>query len=428
MKISTKEKGDHVVELTISLGADELATHINQAKEQLVSEVSVDGFRKGKAPDKMASQKISDDKVREAALQASVESSFSSVAKEQELDVAKTSELKILKNTPTELTYSILVSIWPKLELGDLSRFGTTRQTIQVTDEQVKEALDTLRNMKATFLDKEGPVTEGDRTEIDFAASVDDKPVSGGEGKNHPLVVGGKTFMPGFEEQLIGLRGGDTKEFELIAPKDYAHPDLAGKTLHFTVTIRKVQVVMRPEINDEFAHSLKFDDTKSLEQAARDSVTAQERTKERDRIRLAIMNKILAETKLPAPEFLVQEEVEQMTRRFEQDLQAKGLGLDLYLARLGKSRDEMKKQWQDEAARQVRMSLIIRQVIREQHIDVSEQEADAMLKDTVSQFASQEGIPQDKLDTETLRRTIVDRILTEKALAHLEHVCVKDEA
>lgn len=428
MKITTEEKGDHLVALTVSLGADELAKQVERTREQFAKEISIDGFRKGKAPDEVASQHISDERLKETALQASVEASFSDAVQEQGWDVAKTGDLKILKNTPEELMYSLLVSVWPTFALGELSRFGVARQSVKVTDEQIQEALDTLRNMKATFLDKEGPVADGDRVEIDFVAKIDGKPVPGGEGKNHPLVVGGKTFMPGFEEQLIGLRKEDSKEFELTAPKDYSHPNLAGKTLHFEVTVRTVQIVMRPEINDELAHALKFDNVEALKQAAQESVAVQERAKERDRIRLAVMDKVLADVTVPTPDFLVQEEVEQMTKRFEQDLQAKGLGLDLYLARLGKGRDELKLQWKDEATRQVRMSLVVRQIIKEQKIDVGEQEVDAMLKDTVSRFTNQEGVPQDALDADALRRTIVDRMLTEKALAHLERVCARSEA
>jgi trigger factor len=428
MKITTKEKGDHVVALTVSLGAEELAKQVERTKEQFTKEVSVDGFRKGKAPDEVASQHISDERLKETALQVSVEASFSDAVQEQGWDVAKTGDLKILKNTPEELTYSVLVSVWPTFVLGDLSRFGVARQPVNVTDEQVQEALDTLRNMKATFLDKEGSVADGDRVEIDFTAKVDGKQIPGGEGKNHPLVVGGKTFMPGFEEQLIGLRSGDSKEFDITAPEDYSHPNLAGKTMHFEATIRAVQIVMRPEVNDELAHTLKFESVEALKQAARESVAVQERAKERDRVRLAIMDKVLADVTIPTPDFLLQEEIEQMTKRFEQELQSKGLGLDLYLARLGKSRDELKTQWKNEAVRQVRMSLVVRQIIKEQKIDVGEQEVDAMLKDTVSRFTGQEGIPQDALDPDALRRNIVDRMLTEKALAHLERVCVGSES
>lgn len=243
---------------------------------------------------------------------------------------------------------------------------------------------------------------------------------------NHPLIIGGQSFMPGFEEQLIGLKAGDRKEFEVIAPADYAHPDLAGKSVRFDVTVRTVQLVMRPEVNDEFARSLKYAGAEALREAVRQSVLAEQRSRERDRVRLAIMDGLLGQVRPPAPEFLVKEEQERLIRGFERDLQAKGLGLDLYLARLGRTRDDLTTQYRTEAERQVRMSLVVRQVIRDQKLSASDEEVDALLRDIAGRSAAREGAMPEGEDLQALRQTVAERIVSEKALAFLESRCVAE--
>ena len=423
MKTTTKQRNDYVIELTVTLDGSDLKDYLEQARRQLASGLSVDGFRKGMVPDDVARKHLTDEQVRQAALELAVEGSFSNAVREQGWDVAKTEGLNVTKNDAEELSYHISVSVWPTVPLQGLAEIKIPVREVTVTDEQVQEALDTLRNMKASFLDKEGVVADGDRVEIDFTSTVDGKPIPGGDGKGYPLIVGGKSFLPGFEEQLVGLRKGDSKSFDVKAPDDYARSELAGKTVSFAVTIGSVQIVMRPEVDDEFAVSLKYENADALKEAARSSVAAQERTKERDRVRLAIMDEFLSKSDVPAPGYLVDEELDRMVQRFEQDLAGRGLSLDIYLSRLGKSRDEIREQWKSEAQRQVRMSLVVRQVVKERGITADPSVVEATMKDTLERFSGEEGFAAESVDQEMLRRTVQDRLVTEQALAYLEREC-----
>ncbi|HXV26638.1 MAG TPA: trigger factor [Candidatus Paceibacterota bacterium] len=424
MNASVATKEDHVFLLTVTLAGDELAGFVSRARDMLAKELQVSGFRKGKVPKDMADKHLPDARVREAAMEMAIEDSFSRAVAEQGWDVAKTDGLNVTANEPGRLAYTVNVFVWPAVNIGDLSEVSVSRRPVEVTDEQVSEALETLRDMRATFLVKEGAVAEGDRAEVDFRSSIDGVPVPGGEGMNHPLIVGGRTFMPGFEEQLIGLRAGDRKEFELTAPEDYANAELAGKRIRFEVTVRTVQLVMRPEVNDDFARSLKLPDAGGLRDAVRQSVKAEQTVRERDRVRLAAMDAILGKTDIPAPAFLVAEERERMIRSFEQSLQEKGLGLDLYLARMNRTRADLQTQYSREAERQVRISLVLRCIIRDQRLEATGQEVDAMLQDTLSRVAGRDGSVPEGVDMDALRTTVADRIVSEKALAYLERTCV----
>jgi len=425
MKTTLKEQqSPWTLAVTVSLDEGDLSGHFSAARKELAKELAVEGFRKGKAPDDVASSQLSDEKVRQAALQIALEKSFSDVVRQQNWDIARTEELQVLKNTLEELTYSVMVCLWPQVDLGGVAEVTVARKEVLVGQEQMEEALDTLRNMRASFLEKEGPIAQGDRVELDFRATRNGVAVPGAEGNAHPLIVGGKTFLPGFEEELVGLRTGDRKEFDLKAPDDYPYREIAGATLHFEVTVSKVQLVMRPEINDAFAKELKYENTEALREAIQQSVQAQERTRERDRIRLAIMEAIITKAELPTPDFMVTEETDRIIGRFEQDLQSKGLGLELYLSRLGKTRDDLVSQWQGEAQRQVRMSLIIRQVIKDQRLTADTEEVEQTFRDTLGKLSGQEGFNEQEIDAEALRRTVADRIVTEKAFAYLERTHV----
>ena len=151
METTLKEKSPYSVQLTITLHADELGTYLAQAREQASKGLALDGFRKGKVPADILKEKLSDDQLREAALQFAMEESFSRAVAEQKWDVATTEELNVKKNTPEELTYTVLVRLWPNVELGDLSRFSVERRPVVADDAKISEAMDTLRNMKASF-------------------------------------------------------------------------------------------------------------------------------------------------------------------------------------------------------------------------------------------------------------------------------------
>lgn len=424
MHISTKELDPYTVEATITLDAGEVQEYLRKGREAISGEVTVQGFRKGKAPAHIAGKEVGDKAVREAALELALSESFTRAATEKGWDIARTDGLKVAKNDDTGLAYEIRVRLWPEVTLADLATVRVPRKAVDVSAQEIDEALDTVLNMRATFLDKTGPAGEGDRVEVDFDASVAGTPVEGGSSRNHPLVIGGKSFMPGFEEQLIGLPAGAEKVFSLAAPADYYEPKIAGKTVDFTVTVRRVQSVLKPAADDAFAQSLgRFRTIGELRDSLRDGIAGEKEGKEQQRLRLAILDAIIAASTVPAPAAMVADELDEMVHRFGHDLRDRGLELGMYLAKLGKTEDQLRKDWQQEAERQVRIMLVLRQTARSNGITVPPEELDAALRDTVAALIRTGQATEDQVDPERIRTALAERILRDKVLEFLEARC-----
>jgi trigger factor len=425
MNITTKPVDSYTLTAHIELNADELKKYIESAKKLIADSVTVEGFRKGKAPQHLVDQQVGPEAVRAEALELAMEGSFGDAAEQQGWDILKTADLKIEQNDANGLKYGVTVSLWPHVNIPDLSTVRVEHKKVEVEDAEVEEALDTVRNMRATFLDKTEPAVIGDRVEVDFDAMVDGKPLEGGSSRNHPLVIGGKSFMPGFEEQLVGFPVGETKQFTLTAPSDYYEPNVAGKKIDFSVTVRKVQAVLKPAADDVFAKSLgNFSSIDQLRDSLKEGIMREKNSKEHQRARLAVLDEIIAQVKVPAPEVMVKDELQEMIHRFGHDLQHRGIELAMYLARMKKTEDDLRHDWKPEAERQVRMTLVLRAVAKHQSIKISPEELDMALNQTIGEMVKQGQVAENQIDPQRIRVALHERMLTDRTLEFLENTCV----
>lgn len=424
MNITTKAADPSTLTAHIELDASELAHYIEEAKKQIAPEVTVEGFRKGKAPQHLVDKQLNTEVVRTEALELALEGSFSEAVVKEGWDIIRTTDLKVEQNDATGLRYSVQVYVWPQMTLPDLEAIKVARKVIEVSEPEVDEALDTVLNMRATFLDKVEAAASGDRVEVDFDASINGTPIEGGSSRNHPLVIGGKSFMPGFEEALVGLKAGETKQFTLTAPADYYEPKLAGKPVDFSVTMRRVQSVLKPAADDAFAKSLgNFTNMEQLRVSLRDGIANEKRAKEKQRVRLAILDEIIEKSSVPAPESLVKSELDDMVHRFGHDLQGKGIELSMYLARMKKTEEDLRKDWHAEAQRQVRITLVLRTTAKQKSIVVSPEELDAALNEAIGELIRQGQVAEDQVDPQRVRNALHERMLTDRTLDFLEGVC-----
>lgn len=424
MHIETKAVDPYSLTARIALDAAELGRYIEEARKRIAEDVTIEGFRKGKAPQSLVEKYVKPDVIRSQALDLALEGSFSDAVAREGWDIRQTTDLKVEQNDASGIRYSVRVHLWPAITLPTLGEVRVPARPVTVTDAEIDEALETVRNMRATFLDKTEPALEGDRCEVDFDASLNGAPVEGGSSRNHPLVIGGKNFMPGFEEALVGLRAGETKQFSLTAPADYYEKKLAGKRLDFTVTMRRVQSVLKPAADDAFARLLGgFTDLAGLRENLRTGITNEKQGKEQQRLRLAILDAIIAQASVPSPDPMVKEELDDMVHRFGHDLQERGTDLSMYLARMKKTEDNLRKDWTPEAQRQVRIRLILREVAKQERIAVPSEELDAALNGTIAELIRQGRATEDQIDPQRLRSALTERMLTDRTLAFLEQTC-----
>ncbi len=424
MNITTKAADPSTLTAHIELDASELAHYIEAAKKEIAREVTVEGFRKGKAPQHLVDKQLNTDVIRTEALELALEGSFSEAVVKEGWDIIRTTDLKVERNDSTGLRYSVQVHLWPQVTLPDFETIKVSRKAVEVSEKETDEALDTVLNMRATFLDKVEAASQGDRVEVDFDASILGAPIEGGSSRNHPLVIGGKSFMPGFEDELVGMKAGDSKQFSLTAPEDYYEAMLAGKKVDFSVTMRRVQSVLKPLADDAFAKTLgNFTNLEQLRVSLREGIANEKHAKEKQRVRLAILDAIIATSSVPAPDSLVKSELDDMVHRFGHDLQGRGIELSMYLARMKKTEEDLRKDWKAEAQRQVRISLILRTTAKQKSIAVTSDEVEAALNETITELIRQGQVTEDQVDPQRIRDALRERMLTDRTLDFLEGVC-----
>jgi trigger factor len=371
MNISSKTTAPHTLEVTIELEAGEVQTARARVVERAAQGMKIEGFRPGKAPMQEVEKALDPHALDAEAIQDAIEEGFSKAAQQEKWDVRSAGQVKILSQSLAGVSYSVQVNLWPTCELPDLSKISVATKESEVSDKEISDAIDTMANMRATFLDKTGTVAKGDRVEIDIDAVMNGAPLESGKARAMALVVGGESFIPGFEDQLIGLSCDTPSTFDLAMPADYYEPTLAGQVVTFTVTVRKIQAVLKPAIDDAFAAAMgSFATLAELQATVRDRLMHEKSDRERSRVRTALLDSIIDATTMDVPDDMREAELEAMMNRFRHDLGSRGMDMAMYLASIKKTEEELRTQWKPRAVRQVKAGLVLRTLQKNNHIHV----------------------------------------------------------
>jgi len=413
-------------ELSVELGTEELKTYIAQTEQDFAGQITVDGFRKGKVPLDTAKTRLDQKQVLEQALSRALELSLSQAITEQDLDVYKVTDLAIQKNTAEALKYNIKLHVYPTFTLPDLKEIKVAHKDVVVENKEVEETLETVRNSRASFHDKDTIAAQGDRVEVDFDITVDNKPLEGGQSKNHPLIIGGKSFIPGFEDQLVGMNKNEEKQFTLQAPNEYFHKDVAGKKLDIKVKLNKIQSVSLPTLDDDFAKSIgSFKDVAELKNNIRDGLNQEKKSKEQQRARLEVLDAVIKKTNIEISPELEKDQLNTMIANFDTDLHRRGLELNMYLAQLGKTEEDLRKEWKIEAQRQVKLILALHKIAREHNITVMPEEVDQASGELIQTLVGRGEASLEQIDMNAVRRNVQDRLLNDKTLEFIERTCIQ---
>lgn len=415
------------IKATVELDREDLQKYLNKAETILGGNLEVKGFRKGKVPNELLKKHLDQGQVRALALEMAVEESLSDVIKTSSLDVLDTSQLAIEKNDPVQLKYSVLLDLFPEVALADLGKIKVKRQDVKVEDKEVEDALEVIKNSRSSFVNKDDNETaeEGDRVEVDFEVRKEGQIIEGGVSKNHPLIIGGRNFIPGFEDKLVGMKKNEERSFSLTAPVDYFYKDIAGKELAFKVKMNDIKRVVRPEVNDNFARSLgQFVDMGELKESVKEGLTQEKKIKENQKLRLEILDNIISRSQIGVPENLLIKQLDIMVSDFDHTLHEKDLELGLYLAKIGKTQEELKKEWTKDAEKQVKTSLILRKLSKDLNIEASQEEVEKMAGQVIQSAIAKGEADQADIDPEKIKENIASRIVNEKALEYLESHCV----
>ncbi len=375
MKATLKNVDQHVVELTIEVPAADVAAGIKAAVKRIASQVNVPGFRKGKAPRNVIEMNYGKEAVLNEAYDFLVNQNYTAALQENEIVPVSQPEIEQVQfEEGKDLIFKATVTKRPDVKLGDYKGLDAKKEEAKVTDEQIQEQLKNIAEQQAEMVvaDKDAKVETGDFAVIDFKGTVDGKAFDGGEGKSYPLQIGSGNFIPGFEDQLVGAKAGDDVTVKVTFPEDYFVADLAGKEAEFATHIHDIKRKQLPELNDEFAKAnssyetiaeLKADLRKKMEEdAERRAVDAYNG----ELIKTAVEN-----AEVDIPEVMVADRVEQMIQELAMSMEGRGLKLEDYLKFSNKTVEELREEYKETAAENVRTDLVLDAIAVEEKIEVT---------------------------------------------------------
>jgi len=368
MAVTVTKLPQSVVKLTVELPAEEFAGHLTHAIQHLAADTKIPGFRPGMAPQDVVEKRVGSAAILEHAAEHAVEASYPKIVKEQGLKTIggpKISVEKLAEGNP--FVYSAEVAVLPEITLGDLSKVKVEKRPVQIAAEHIEKTLKSLQNMHASHTVAKRPAKPGDRVDVDFDVFLDNVPLDGGKGSNQSLTIGEKLFIPGFEEQLVGMSTDQEKSFKLTFPKDYGKKELQSKEAEFKVKVKSVYDTSTPTLDDAFAKKMgNFESMEKLRERVKENLHEEATDRERQRYEQAVMEAVLAKSTIgDVPSILVEAEQDKMLHELQHAIERDGGKFDDYLSSIKKTRDELKKEFGKRAEERVKVALLLRKIADE---------------------------------------------------------------
>ena len=390
MNVTVERVGNDAT-LKITLPAEEVNKGFKKAVAKIAGQVNIPGFRKGKAPRNIIEMHYGKEAVKQEAFELVANQCYTEALEQEKLipvSDPKVEDSVFEENKDMELT--IKVTLKPEVKLGDYKELHVEKEAVEVTDEAVEEQVQGLRSRHAKMVEaEEGAVIEkGDFAIIDFAGTVDGEPFSGGEGKGYPLEVGSNSFIPGFEDQLVGLKKGDSTDVDVTFPEEYFVKELAGKQAIFKVNVQDVKRKELPELTDEYVAA--NSDCKTVEELRASYKERMQKAAENNAqiaYEKALIDLAVANAEFEVPEIMIEDRVTQMIDEMRMSLEARKLTLEQYMQYSGIDMKQLRERQHDAAVENVKTDLVLDAIAKAENIQVSREDVDSEL----SAIASQHG-------------------------------------
>ena len=401
------------VVLTIEVGAPEFEAAIEKAYQKMRKKINVPGFRPGKAPRKIIEGMYGAEVFFEEAINIAFPEAYEAAVKEQELQVVGYPSVEIEGQVTRDgFTFKATAPVYPEVTLGQYKGLSAPKEEVKVSVADVDERLKALtdRNTRLVSVDREAK--EGDTVVIDFEGFLEGKPFEGGKGENFSLELGSHTFVPGFEEQLVGVKAGDEKDLDITFPEDY-HKDLAGKAVVFKVKVHEVKEKEIPALDDEFAKDVsEFDTLKDLKADLKKKIT-EERQKDADRVfEENLMNQVAENITADIPDVMVENQAHQYLDNFKAQI-SRQFPYEEYKKMTGMDDAKLLEDAKEPALRQVKMDLATAAIIKAENIEASDEDVEAEFAKMAEQF----GMDVEMVKKYLSKEQVHDQILTQKAVA-----------
>lgn len=362
--------------LTVEVDAETVNEALDKAFKKVVNKINVPGFRKGKVPRKLFEQRFGVESLYQDALDVMLPDAYSKAIDETGIEPVDYPEIDVKQmEKGKNMIFTATVTVKPEVQLGEYKGLEIEEQDTTVTDEDVEAELKRLQERNAELVVKEdGAVENGDTVVIDFEGFVDGEAFEGGQADNYSLVIGSGTFIPGFEDQIVGMKAGEEKDVNVTFPEEYHAPDLAGKAAVFKVNLHEIKYKELPELDDEFAKDVN-DEVETLDELKAKLKEQIKEDKEHQAMHAkqdAVLDKAVDNATVDIPEAMIKSELDRMMKEFEQRLQMQGLNLELYFQFSGQDETALREQMLEDAKKRVKTNLVLEAIVEAEKIEVSE--------------------------------------------------------
>ncbi|WP_456273844.1 trigger factor [Bacillus sp. AK031] len=384
-----KKEGNQGV-LTIEVDADTVNTGLDAAFKKVVKQVNVPGFRKGKMPRGMFEKRFGVESLYQDALDVILPEAYAKAVEETGIQPVDRPDIDIDQmEKGQKLIFTATVTVKPEVKLGDYKGLEVEKMDTEVTSEDVENELKSLQEKQAELAVKEeGTAENGDTVVIDFEGFVDGEAFEGGKAENYSLELGTGSFIPGFEEQLVGVEAGTEKDVEVTFPEEYHAAELAGKPAVFKTKVHEIKAKELPELDDEFAKDAD-EEVESLDQLREKIQKRLEESKKNEAeqtVRDTLVEKASENAEMEIPDAMVDTEVDRMMQEFEQRLQMQGMNLELYFQFSGQKEEDLRGQMKEDAAKRVRTNLTLEAIAEAENLEVSDEEAEEEVAKLAEQY------------------------------------------
>ena len=416
MKVTVAKKEHNITELVIELPVEDVAKAYEKAYQKLAQQVNIPGFRKGKAPRKMIEARVGADGMRSEAFDFVIPDAYRRAVEENSIDpVGRPEVTEVTLNAGEPCVFTVSVVTRPEVVLGEYKGLTVNAPVTEVTSEEVDKQLESLRERHAKMVVAEdAALGQGDFALIDFDGTVDGKPFSGGQSKGYPLEIGSGSFIPGFEDQLIGAKAGEEREVKVTFPSEYFVPELAGKEAVFVTKINDVKRKELPELNDDFAKEAGDADTLAeMKEKTLAKLTEAAKNKDESAFHEAALKQAVANATIEVPEIMVDDQVEHMIQDMDANLSQRGLSLEKYLGYMNTDLAGLRERYRPAALEEVRTELTLEAIVKAEDLTVSDEEyseeVDKMAKAYKMPDSELKKMLADKRHAEAVKETILRR-------------------
>ena len=406
-----KKEGTNDGKLTFEIQPDKIKEGLDIAFNKVKKSLNVPGFRKGRVPRQIFNKMYGEEALYQDALNALLPEAYANAVSESKIKPVSQPEINVESmEKDSAWVLSAKVTVEPEVELGEYKGLEVMKHSTDVSDKEVADELERRRQQQAELVLKEDePAAEGDTVVIDFEGKVDGKPFDGGKAENYSLELGSKTFIPGFEDQLVGHKAGDEVEVKVTFPDDYQAKDLQGKDAVFEVKIHEVKQKELPESDDDFAKDID-DDVDTLEELkakVKDEIKEQKEAAAKNAVQEEAISKAVENAKIgDIPEAMIEDDVQRQMDQYFSGMQQQGINPDMYFKLTGTSEEDLRKQFREGSEERVKTNLVLEAIVEKENIEVSEDEINDEIKDLATQYGMDEKAVRSALSDDMLKHDI----------------------